>query len=154
MKKLIFTLPFILLLVSCSQSNKNSETISKAEFIQAEGLSQLNLPFSLAVKYENTIYLSGQIGFVAETGKLIEGGIIPETKQTMENIKMILEQNGSSMENVIKCTCILADYSERNQMNSEYIKFFPNHKPARIAFAAKEIALGARIEIECIAYID
>ena len=154
MKRLIFTLPFILLLVSCSESNKTSEAVSKAEFIQAEGLPQQNLPFSLAVKYDNIIYISGQIGFSVETGKLIGGGIIAETKQTMENIKMILEQNGSSMDNVIKCTCILADYSEWGQMNSEYIKFFPNHKPARIAFAAKEIASGARIEIECIAYVD
>ena len=67
---------------------------------------------------------------------------------------MILEQNGSSMEKVIKCTCVLVDYSELGQMNSEYIKFFPNHKPARIAFAANEIAAGARIEIECFAYVD
>ena len=153
MKNLILTFPLILLLVSCSESNKTSETISKAEFINAEGLSLQNLPFSLAVKYDNIIYVSGQIGFAVETGKLVEGGIIPETKQTMENIKMILEQNGSSMEKVIKCTCVLVDYSELGQMNSEYIKFFPNHKPARIAFAANEIAAGARIEIECIAYL-
>ena len=150
MKKLIFTLPFILLLISCSESSKTSESTSKAEFIQTEGLLQ-NLPFSLAVKYDNTIYVSGQIGFELETGKLIEGGIIPETKQTMENIKMILEQNGSSMDNVLKCTCVLADYSEWGEMNSEYVKFFPNNKPARIAFAVKELPLSVMVEIETIA---
>ena len=152
MKNLFLTLPIILLLAACNQSNKNTESISKAEFIQAEGLQ--DLPFSLVVKYDNILYLSGQIGFVMEAGKLIEGGIIPETKQTLENIKMILEQNGSSLDNVIKCTCILADMSDWNQMNSEYITFFPEHKPARTAFVAKEIASGARVEIECIAYID
>ena len=97
--------------------------------------------------------MSGQIGDLKETGKLIDGGIIPETNQTMKNIKNILEQNGSSMDNILKCTCMLADILEWSQMNSEYVRFFPNHQPARSAFATTGLSLGARVEIECIAYV-
>jgi len=71
----------------------------------------------------------------------------------MKNIKKVLEQNGSSMDNIIKCTCMLADISEWSRMSSEYVKFFPNHKPARSAFATTGHALGARVEIECIAHV-
>ena len=149
MKKLIFILTTFLLVVSCANSNRNS----KATYIQTKEFSKLNLPFSQAVQYEKIIYVSGQIGDLEETGKLIEGGIIPETNQTMKNIKKVLEQNGSSMDNIIKCTCMLADISEWGQMNSEYVKFFPNHMPARSAFATTGLSLGARVEIECIAYV-
>jgi enamine deaminase RidA (YjgF/YER057c/UK114 family) len=71
----------------------------------------------------------------------------------MKNIKKVLEQNGSSIEDIIKCTCMLADISEWGQMNSEYLKFFPNHKPARSAFGTTGLSLGARVEIECTAYV-
>jgi 2-iminobutanoate/2-iminopropanoate deaminase len=153
MEKLIFILTTFLLAASCANPSKNSLESSKATYIQTEEFAKLNLPFSQAVRYENLIYVSGQIGDLEETGKLIDGGIIPETNQTMKNIKKVLEQNGSSMENIIKCTCMLADISEWSQMSNEYIKFFPNHKPARSAFATTGLALGARVEIECIAFI-
>ena len=149
MKKLIFILTTFLLVVSCANSNRNS----KATYIQTKEFSKLYLPFSQAVQYEKIIYVSGQIGDLEETGELIEGGIIPETNQTMKNIKKVLEQNGSSMDNIIKCTCMLANISEWGQMNSEYVKFFPNHMPARSAFATTGLSLGARVEIECIAYV-
>lgn len=111
-----------------------------------------NYPFSTAVKVGDMFYLSGQIGVSSETGKLVEGGIGPETKQTMENIKSTLEENGLSMDNLIKCTCMLADIDEWADMNKEYVQFFPNNKPARSAFGTSGLALGARVEIECIAF--
>lgn len=154
MKKIvIFIYAIFLLASSCAHPDSNSKENSKAAYIQNEEFSKLNLPFSQAVKYGNIIYVSGQIGDLVETGELIEGGIIPETNQTLKNIKKVLEQNGSSMDNIIKCTCMLADISEWSQMSSEYVKFFPNHKPARSAFATTGLALGARVEIECIAYV-
>jgi 2-iminobutanoate/2-iminopropanoate deaminase len=124
---------------------------SKVNYIQSENFAKQGLPFSLAVQVDNILYLSGQIGGNA-TG-LVPGGIIPETKQIMENIKAVLEQNGSSMDKVIKCTCMLADMNEWAAMNSEYIKYFPNHKPARSAFGTSGLARGARAEIECMAYV-
>ena len=116
----------------------------KVTYAQSE-----NRPFSPAVTVGNTIYLSGMIG--AENGELVSGGIIAETKQVLENIKRILEQNGSSMDKVVKCTCMLADIDEWEKMNSEYVKYFPKNKPARSAFGASGLARGARVEIECIA---
>jgi 2-iminobutanoate/2-iminopropanoate deaminase len=108
------------------------------------------LPFSPAVRVGNVLYLSGQLG-VDSTGKLAPGGIEAETRQTLTNIKRLLEANGSSMDHVVKCLVMLADIGEWARMNTVYLTFFPVHKPARSAFGATGLALGARLEIECIA---
>lgn len=122
---------------------------NKITYVQSEKFGNQTLPFSPAVIVGNIIYLSGQIG--SADGVVVPGGIIPETKQVMENIKKVLEQNGSSMDKIVKCTCMLADISEWDKMNSEYVKYFPAHKPARSALGANGLAKGARVEIECIA---
>jgi enamine deaminase RidA (YjgF/YER057c/UK114 family) len=69
------------------------------------------------------------------------------------NIKDVVEKSGSSMDRVVKCTAFLADIKEWAAMNSVYVTFFPNHKPARSALGANGLALGARVEIECIAAV-
>ncbi len=79
------------------------------------------------------------------------GGIVPETRQTMENIRAELERNGSSMSRVVKCLVMLADISEWGAMNQVYVTFFPSRLPARSAIGASGLALGARVEIECLA---
>ncbi|MDH4057270.1 MAG: Rid family hydrolase [Cyclobacteriaceae bacterium] len=150
MKTLISSLTIFLFIASCAPSVKNK----KAVYLQTDEFSKFNYPFSEAVRYGNILYASGQIGDLPETGKLVEGGIVAETNQAMKNIKAVLERYGSSMDNVIKCTCMLADIAEWSQMSQEYIKYFPNHKPARSAFGTTGLALGARVEIECMAYID
>lgn len=150
MKTLISSLTIFLFIASCAPSVKNE----KAVYLQTDEFSKFNYPFSEAVRYGNILYASGQIGDLPETGKLVEGGIVAETNQAMKNIKAVLERYGSSMDNVIKCTCMLADIAEWSQMSQEYIKYFPNHKPARSAFGTTGLALGARVEIECMAYID
>jgi enamine deaminase RidA (YjgF/YER057c/UK114 family) len=86
--------------------------------------------------------------------KVVEGGIGPETRQTMENMKEVLERYGSSMDQVVKCLCMLADIDEWAEMSAEYVKYFPDHKPARSAFAGTGLALNARVEIECWATIN
>jgi len=111
-------------------------------------------PFSEAVRVGNTLYLSGQIGYDYAAGKLVEGGIQPETRQIMMNIKATVEKYGSSMDNVVKCTVMLADIAEWPAMNEVYTTFFPNNKPARSAFAGSGLALNSRVEIECIAVIE
>ena len=85
---------------------------------------------------------------------MVPGGIAAETKQTMENIRRTLEENGSSLDKVVKCTIMLEDISEWQAMNEVYVTFFPNHKPARSAFGTNGLALGARVEIECLATVD
>jgi reactive intermediate/imine deaminase len=109
------------------------------------------LPFSSAVRVGDVIYLSGQIGVRPGTTALMPGGIGPETRQAMENIAAVLEYAGSSLDRVVKCTVFLADINDFSAMNEVYRTFFPRDPPARSAMAASGLALGARVEIECIA---
>ena len=110
-------------------------------------------PFSSAVRVDNLLFVSGAIGYDVESGALVEGGIQPETKKTLENIAESLEMFGSSMDKVVKCTVFLADIDEWGAMNEVYVTFFSN-KPARSALGTSGLALGARTEIECIAVVD
>lgn len=152
MKTALLLAAFIIVVSSCIPQEEPIS--SKPVFIQTEEFAARGLPFSEAAKVGNILFLSGQIGDQAETGKLVEGGIKAETRQTMLNIKSVLERNGLSMENIFKCTCMLADINEWADMSAEYIKFFPENKPARSAFATTGLALGARVEIECMAYVE
>ncbi len=111
------------------------------------------LPFSEAVSVGNMLYLSGMIG-VDSSMRLVQGGITPETRQTMENIKAALERYGSSLDYVIKATVMLADMSEWAEMNKIYVTYFPKHLPARSALGANGLVFGARMEIECIAVLQ
>lgn len=111
-------------------------------------------PFSKAVRVGHMLYLSGELGIDPKTGKLAPGGIAAETKQAMENIKNTLERFGSSLDRVVKCTVMLADINEWQEMNAVYVTFFPKHLPARSAFGTSGLALGARLEIECWATVD
>src|SRR5690242_4416137 len=86
-------------------------------------------PLSGAVRVDQTLYLAGQIGVDPKTGKLVEGGIEAETKQTLENIKAVLERNGSGMDKVVKCTVFLADIKEWPLMNGVYKTYFTEHFP-------------------------
>jgi 2-iminobutanoate/2-iminopropanoate deaminase len=110
-------------------------------------------PFSPAVRVGDLIFLSGQIGTAADaTGGVVPGGIEAETRQTMENIKRTLEAVGSSMDKVVKCTVMMADMREWDRMNEVYRTYFTAGRlPARSALGANGLALGARVEIECIA---
>jgi reactive intermediate/imine deaminase len=108
-------------------------------------------PFSPAVQVGPIVYLAGQIGDRAD-GTLAPGGIEAETKQTMENIKTILGKIGLTMDDVVKCTIFIADMAEWGRMNSVYRTYFKVERlPARSAFGANGLALGARVEIECVA---
>jgi len=119
----------------------------EAEYLRADPSS--TLPFSDAVRVGPWLFLSGQVGDVGDT--LVTGGIGPETRQAMQNISEVLERNGSSMDRVVKCLVMLADIQEWPAMNQEYVTFFPDHLPARSAMGASGLALGARVEIECLA---
>jgi len=120
------------------------------EYLSSESLK--GFPFSEAVRVGNMLYLSGQIGIDASR-KVVPGGIAAETQQTMENIKATLEKYGSSLDHVVKVTCMLADMSEWAKMNEVYVTYFSKHLPARSALGANGLALGARVEIECIAVL-
>ena len=126
----------------------------KIERINSSEHLKKNYPFSEATIVNGIIYLSGEIGTLPN-GKLIEGGIKAETNQTLMNIKNTLNRMGASMDDVFKCTCMLSDISEWAEMSAEYIKHFKKDKlPARSAFAGSGLALNAKLEIECMAYIN
>jgi len=119
------------------------------EYSSAANASSRTL--SEVVRVGNMLYLSGKLG-TDSTGKLAPGGIAAETKQTMENIRTVLEKNGSSLDYVIKCTVMLADIKEWAEMNTVYVTFFKKERlPARSAFGASGLVQGARVEIECMA---
>ena len=120
------------------------------EYLTSEAMK--GLPFSEAVRVGKMLYLSGQIG-VDPSMKLVPGGIEPETRKTLENITATLERYGSSLDQVVKVTVMLADMSEWATVNQVYVTYFPNHRPARSALGANGLALGARIEIECLAVL-
>jgi 2-iminobutanoate/2-iminopropanoate deaminase len=128
----------------------NSQTKPDVEYLTSQHMK--GLPFSEAVRVGTMLYLSGQIGTDSPM-KLVSGGITPETRQAMENIKATLERYGSSLDHVIKVTVMLADMSEWAEMNKVYVTYFSKHLPARSALGANGLALGARVEIECIAVL-
>ena len=144
---LAFLLPLML------PTTLQAESTSTVEFLNSGAVlpAGKNMPFSEAVRVGNTIYLSGQIGIVPGTLTLIEGGITPETQQTMSNIKATLEAHNLSMNNIVKCTAMLADISEWPKFNEVYRTFFTAPYPARSAFGTSGLAMGARTEVECIA---
>lgn len=110
------------------------------------------LPFSEAVRVGSLLFLAGQVG-LDHSGKLVSGGVGPETRQAMENIRAVLERHDSSLDCIVKVTVMLADISDWAAVNAEYVKFFPSHFPARSAFGTSGLALGARVEIECVAVV-
>lgn len=108
-------------------------------------------PFSPAVRVNGFLYLSGQVGSDS-TGKVVPGGIQAETRQVMQNLGAVLQRSGSGWDRVVKCTVFLADMSEWGAMNEVYATFFPaDRRPARSAMGVNGLALGAKVEIECIA---
>lgn len=111
------------------------------------------LPFSSAVKANGFVFVSGQIGHIRGQLKVVEGGIEAETRQAMTYMREVLEKSGSSMDHVVKCTAFLADLKDFTAFNAVYRSFFTKHLPARSSFEVKALALGARMEIECIAVV-
>ncbi|MFQ5720610.1 MAG: Rid family detoxifying hydrolase [Acidobacteriota bacterium] len=120
-------------------------------FLNSGKILPADLPFSEAVQAGDTLYLSGQIGVVPGTLKLVSGGMTEEAKQTMKNIRATVRMHGYSMGDVVKCTVMLADIDEWGLFNDVYKTFFDGHYPARSAFGANGLALGARVEVECLA---
>lgn len=111
----------------------------------------LNLPFSDAVRVGEMLYVSGQLGNRPGTLELAPGGIRAEARQALENLGAVLAQAGASFADVVKCTIFLADMADWPAFNEVYRESFGDALPARSAFGTNGLAMGARVELECIA---
>jgi len=137
----------IITFLSCTTSQK-----TEIQFLKSKEEKKKDLPFSDAVQVGDILFLAGQIGMDHSVRKLVDGGIKGETKQALENIKAVLETNGSDMNHIVKCTVILADINDFASMNEVYKTYFKDNFPARTTFNAGLVA-GAKIEIEAIAVV-
>lgn len=108
-------------------------------------------PYSLGIKTETFVFTAGAAGIIPETGNVIEGGIENETRQTLANLKNVLEAAGSSMDMVVKTTVFLRDMADFTRMNAVYAEFFTGEPPARTTVQAAALPKNAAVEIEAIA---
>lgn len=135
-----------LFFAAISQANASVSRLNEGVVVQG------NLPFSEAVKVDDILYLSGQVGLVPATQKLIAGGITAESRQTMENISQVLTAHGYKLNDVVKCTVFLSKMEDFPSFNNVYKEYFkPEHLPARSTVAVSGLAMNAKVEVECFA---
>lgn len=108
-------------------------------------------PYSQAIEVNGFVYASGQIPINPATGTIVEGGIKEQTRQSLLNVRAILEEAGLTMAHVVKTTVFIADMNDFADMNSVYAEFFAEPFPARSAVAVKTLPKGAQVEIEVVA---
>ena len=109
-------------------------------------------PYSQATEFNGIIYVSGQLPIDPATGKLVEGDIKAMTRQSMNNIKAILEAAGSDLDKILKTTVLVKDLGSFGDVNAAYGEFFPGQAPARACFEVAGLPKGAMIEIEAVAH--
>jgi 2-iminobutanoate/2-iminopropanoate deaminase len=139
---LLLTLPF---------AAAAAEPARNTEFLNSPQALAVDLPFSQAVRHGDTLYLSGQIGSLPGTRTLAAGGLRAEAQQALENIRATLEAHGRTTADLLKCTVMLADMADWPAFNEVWRAFLKKPFPARSAFGTNGLALGARVEVECIA---
>lgn len=132
----------------CFASSANT---GKKEVINTDKAPAAVGPYSQAIKANNLIHVSGSLGLVPETGKLISDNVEDQTEQALKNIGEILKAGGVSYSSVVKTTLMLADAKDYPKVNAIYAKYFPKSAPARSSFQAAALPLEAKIEIDCIA---
>ena len=110
-------------------------------------------PYSQAVLAGNLLFLSGQIPINPATGELVKSSIEEETRQCLENAKAILEEAGTTLENVIKATVFIKDMNQFGRINEVYGQYFHTHKPARACVEVARLPKDVNVEIEMIAVV-
>ena len=109
-------------------------------------------PYSQAIKYQDLVFLSGQIAINPESNEFVNGDIVTQTKQVIENIKAVLESAGSSLQKVLKVTIFIVDMKDFNSVNTVYAEYFNDSLPARSCVEVSNLPKGAKVEMEAIAY--
>jgi 2-iminobutanoate/2-iminopropanoate deaminase len=125
------------------------------KIIQTENAPKAIGPYSQGIAAQgNFVFVSGQIGVNPATGEFPEGGIEAQARQSLENLKGVLEAAGSGLAQVVKTTVLLHDINDYATVNSIYAEYFTENPPARAAFGGLDLPKGALVEIECIALIQ
>ncbi len=157
---LLYLIVLVAVVLACTtveenkaQTNDSSQEItSKIEFLESKIERRKSAPYSDAVRVGDLLFLTGQVGFDNDSLKIAQGGIKAEATQALENIKAVLETNGSDLEHVAKCTVILTDRNDFAAFNEVFRQYFPKNKPARTTFVA-DLVIDAKIEIDVIAAV-
>ncbi len=111
-------------------------------------------PYSQAVRFNNLLFLSGQIPLEPESGEILKGNIKEQTKQILENLNNVLIAGGSSLDNVLKTTIFLANMEDYATVNEVYAQFFEKSQPARSTVQVSRLPMDVKIEIDAIACIN
>ncbi len=125
----------------------------KKTVFETDRAAELGGPYSQATIYNDMIYISGQVAIDPLTNQMAQGTIEEETDVTMENMRIILNEAGSSLSKVLQVTVYLADVKDYGRFNTVYDRYFPKDPPARSCIQAGKIPFGMRVEIDAIAFI-
>jgi 2-iminobutanoate/2-iminopropanoate deaminase len=125
----------------------------KKEIVKTNKAPKAIGPYSAGVKVGQFVYTAGQLGIDPETGAFVPGGIVPETRQALTNLKAVLDAAGSSLNQVVKTTVFLKDMDEFSAMNEVYAEFFTDQYPARSAVQVARLPKDGAVEIEAVAVL-
>lgn len=132
------------------RSHQKDEAVNR-KVITSDNAPKSIGPFSQAIQAGDFIFISGQGAFVPTTGKLVEGGIKEQTRQVVENIRIIVEAAGSSLDRVVKVSIFLTDWKYFKEMNEAYAEFFKSDPPARSTIQGQRFPEGHLIAMDAIA---
>lgn len=142
------------LAVACTQPDQAARDESDAPVVIApESAVPGTLPFSRGIRAGEFLFLSGAIGTAPGTLDLVSDDVGEQTTRAMDNLRAVLRAGGADLEDVVKCTVFLTDMADYAAMNEAYAAVWPGSPPARSTVAGTGLALGAKVEIECIAYL-
>ena len=139
----------LLLLAGCHHGQRAPEV----ERIGSPLTAGLDLPFSEVVRVGDMLYLSGMVGIRPGTMSLVDGGLEAEARQTMDNIRAMLAAADASLDDVVRCLVMLDDITQWSRFNTIWVEYFGEARPARSAIGADGLALGAQVEVECVAVV-
>lgn len=120
----------------------------KKEVIQTDKAAAPVGPYSQGIRFGDFVFVAGEKGISPETGKIVEGGIAAETRQTLNNVKAILEEAGLSLDDAVRSVVYITDLSEFGTMNDVYAEYFQIDPPGRTTVEVPALPAGAHVEIE------
>ena len=148
-----FLLATLALLALTGCETPEADTSEAPVVVAPESAVLGELPFSPGVRAGDFLFLSGAIGNTPGTMELVGDDVGEQTTRAMENLRAVLRAGGVGLDDVVKCTVFLTDMADYDAMNEAYAAVWPGSPPARSTVAGSGLALGARVEIECIAYV-